>query len=70
MAIAYSDDQRIGSIATYSCTAADLFLSGGDATRTCQADGSWGGAAPTSCIVRRSPPRTQKCLGICVPDGS
>ena len=70
MAIAYSDDQRVGSIATYSCTAAGNVPSGGDATRTCSADGSWDGAAPTSCIVRRSPPRTQKCLGICVPNGN
>ena len=67
--IAYGDDQRtVDSVATYSCTAADLVLGGGNEMRACQADGSWGGAAPTSCIVRRSPPRTQKCLGICVPD--
>ena len=55
MTIAYADDQRtVDSVATYSCTAADHVLSGGDATRTCQADGSWGGASPT-CTVRRQP---------------
>eukprot|EP01045_Picozoa_sp_COSAG04_P023580 COSAG04_NODE_2824_length_3532_cov_1.608506_4_plen_297_part_00 len=59
IAISYSDDQWAGSVATYSCTAADLVPGDGDGTRTCLADGSWGGAAPTSCVVRpsRAPPR-------------
>ena len=52
MAIAYSDAQRsVGSVATYSCTTYGYV---GDAVRTCLADGSWGGAAPT-CTVRRQP---------------
>ena len=50
MAIAYSDAQMVGSVATYSCTAAG-YVPSGDATRTCLADGSWEGTAPT-CIVR------------------
>ena len=39
-----------GSTATYSCTTTGYHLSG-TATRTCQADNSWGGTAPTCVLV-------------------
>ena len=52
MAIETSDAQGVGSVATYSCTSADYALGGGDATRTCLADGSWDGTAPAACLVR------------------
>jgi len=39
-----------GSTATYSCTATGYHLSG-NATRTCQADISWSGTAPTCVLV-------------------
>ena len=39
-----------GSVATYTCDGEDSGPpSDGDATRTCQPDGSWSGTAPTSC---------------------
>ena len=54
MAIAYSDAQRsVGSVATYSCTTYGYV---GDAVRTCLADGSWGGAAPTTLRPRQALP--------------
>eukprot|EP01045_Picozoa_sp_COSAG04_P023579 COSAG04_NODE_2824_length_3532_cov_1.608506_3_plen_86_part_00 len=69
MAIAYSDDQRtVGSVATYSCTADHLVLSGGDASRTCGADEAWDGMEPV-CQVRFKLPwprlsRSPLCLDI------
>ena len=47
--IVVSNDGRAGaSTATYACDSGDA-PTGGDATRPCQADGSWGGTAPTQC---------------------
>lgn len=40
----------VGSTATYSCDEG-FTLGAGDATRTCQADGSWSGAPPTCFLV-------------------
>ena len=56
MTIAYADEREVGSVAVYLCSAAGYAPSGGDAARTCLADGSWGGAAPTACVVRRRQP--------------
>ena len=46
--IAYSSDQTVGSVATYTCGAGEL--QGGDATRECQADGTWDGAEPPNLL--------------------
>ena len=48
--VAYSNDQLVGSVATYSCESGDA-PSSGDASRTCGADGAWGGTAAV-CRVR------------------
>eukprot|EP01045_Picozoa_sp_COSAG04_P026935 COSAG04_NODE_3841_length_2482_cov_4.036928_4_plen_61_part_01 len=58
MEIAYSFNghRADNTVATYSCAAAGYVPSGGDVTRTCSADGSWDGTAPTTCVVRRQPP--------------
>eukprot|EP01045_Picozoa_sp_COSAG04_P009345 COSAG04_NODE_538_length_12896_cov_41.168243_10_plen_326_part_00 len=57
MEIAYSFNghRADNTVATYSCAAAGYVPSGGDATRTCSADGSWDGTAPTTCVVRANP---------------
>eukprot|EP01045_Picozoa_sp_COSAG04_P009344 COSAG04_NODE_538_length_12896_cov_41.168243_9_plen_1402_part_00 len=54
MTIEYSNGQLVGSVATYSCDSGDN-PTDGDASRTCLANGNWGGAAPT-CTVRRQIP--------------
>eukprot|EP01046_Picozoa_sp_COSAG06_P037811 COSAG06_NODE_4303_length_4382_cov_1.437310_7_plen_186_part_00 len=46
------------SVATYTCDGGNP-PTDGDATRTCQEDGSWSGVAPTSC-----------CAGIILHDGT
>jgi hypothetical protein len=47
--IEYSNGMISPSVATYTCDATGGAPIDGDATRTCQADGSWSGVAPTSC---------------------
>ena len=49
--IAYSNGLVAPSVATYTCDGSGGPPQDGDATRTCQADGSWSGSAPTTCAV-------------------
>jgi hypothetical protein len=49
--IAFSNTNRNeGSTATYTCSGGGLPIDG-DATRVCEADGSWSGVAPTQCSL-------------------
>mgnify|MGYP003303860707 CR=1 FL=1 len=57
--VSYSDAQAVASVASYACDSGAAPT--GDASRTCQADGSWSGTAPTSCCSDLSPTN-----GICV----
>lgn len=65
MTIEYAEGSRkVGSAAVYSCTEGnvpsgenvaltlDTFNMAFSVVRTCLADGSWEGTAPTTCIVR------------------
>lgn len=55
MTISYSDNQKLGSVAMYSCTQLSHVPQDGDGTRICLGNGldsSWSGTAPTTCIVR------------------
>jgi hypothetical protein len=47
--ISYTDGNFAPSVATYSCDAYGKPPQDGNASRTCQADGSWSGVAPTRC---------------------
>ena len=49
--ISYSNGNISPSVATYTCDATGNPPINGDATRTCQADGSWSGVGPTSCCA-------------------
>ncbi|XP_065174514.1 sushi, von Willebrand factor type A, EGF and pentraxin domain-containing protein 1-like [Sycon ciliatum] len=57
--------QPYGTVARYSCDAG--YILSGDATRTCQNDGSWSGAAMPRCVPAPTtqPPRPA-CYGQCV----
>ena len=46
--IVHSHAHAVGSVATHSCDNLAL-VPDGDASRTCQSDGSWSGVAPTHC---------------------
>ncbi|WAR08644.1 SVEP1-like protein, partial [Mya arenaria] len=63
--VAYPDT-TVTNIATYSCNQ-DFRLVNGDATRTCQADGSWSGTAPM-CIYDCGALVTTGNLGVNHPD--
>lgn len=51
MTIVLSNGNAASSVVTYTCDGSGGAPSDGDATRTCQGDGSWSGAAPTSCFI-------------------
>ncbi len=44
-AVSYSDGTEVGSVATHTCNTG--YVLNGSAARTCGANGSWSGAAPT-----------------------
>ena len=48
--ITLSNTDRRASTATYTCYVDGGAPSDGDASRVCQADGSWSGTAPTACL--------------------
>ena len=59
--------QVVGGVAQYECDAGYV-LTGGTATRTCQASGAWTGTAPT-CVAVSDPCASTPCQhgGVCTP---
>lgn len=51
--ISYSNGMVAPSVATYTCDASGGPPNDGDATRTCQDDGTWSGVAPALCQLPR-----------------
>jgi len=60
--ISYTDGNFAPSVATYSCDAYVKPPQDGNASRTCQADGSWSGVAPTRCCAGVVHPVTGACI--------
>ena len=57
MTVAYSNGIAFPTTARYACDTPELVPSNGDASRECQADGSWAGGAPTYCGCAPLPPK-------------